>query len=161
MSVSVLVMELLVETPNLLLGGFMIAVTVFLQAGAQSLLIGPILRSGRRFMLRHAPKLMPLALVIISALVLFAAHVTQIWVWAILYMGLGEFADLTDALYFSTTTFTTVGYGDVIIENSANRLLASFESANGMLLFGWSTALLFKIISTVYSDHFERLDAEG
>ena len=48
------------------------------------------------------------------------------------------------ALYFSTTSFTTIGYGDVVLDRQW-RLLGAIEGANGLLLFGWSTAFLFSV----------------
>lgn len=71
----------------------------------------------------------------------FAVLTVEVWLWAAVYMLLGVFADFETALYFSTSTFSTVGYGDVIIDTSW-RLLAALESVNGFLLIGWSTAYL-------------------
>ena len=80
---------------------------------------------------------------------MFLASVIEIWTWAGLYVWLGSFASFEEALYFSTATFTTLGYGDVIL-NTTWRLLGSFEAANGLLLFGWSTALVFTVVQLVY-----------
>ena len=57
-------------------------------------------------------------------------------------MGLPHFEE---ALYFSTVTYTTLGYGDVILDERW-RLLGSFEAANGIVMFGWTTALIFVAI---------------
>jgi voltage-gated potassium channel Kch len=54
-------------------------------------------------------------------------------------------------LYFSTTTFTTVGYGDVFLDKEW-RLLSAFQSANGFIMFGWSTAFIFEIMSKLYKE---------
>jgi hypothetical protein len=72
---------------------------------------------------------------------LFAVMTIEIWLWAGLYRLLDIFADFETALYFSTITFSTVGYGDVIPEH-AWRVLAALEGVNGFLLIGWSTAYL-------------------
>lgn len=77
---------------------------------------------------------------------LFALHSIQIWIYAIVYMALGEFSAVEPALYFSTSTFTTVGFGDIILDERW-RMLAAAESANGFLLIGWSTAFLVSVTS--------------
>jgi hypothetical protein len=72
---------------------------------------------------------------------LFAVMTTEIWLWAGLYRLLDIFADFETALYFSTITFSTVGYGD-IVPAPGWRVLAALEGVNGFLLIGWSTAYL-------------------
>ena len=61
------------------------------------------------------------------------------------------------ALYFSTSTFTTVGYGDIVLEPGW-RVLAAIESANGFLLLGWSTAFLLQVVSRMRSVEFQWLE---
>ena len=84
-----------------------------------------------------------------AAVVTFVSHVVQIWIWAMAILAVGEFENLETALYFSTASFTTVGYGDVVA-SSDWRLLGSFEAAVGMLLFGLSTAFLFDVMRQVW-----------
>ena len=84
------------------------------------------------------------------ALGLFVSHIAQIWVWAVVYMMIGEFDSLEVALYFSTASFTTLGFGD-ILASSEWRLMASCEAAAGMLLFGLSTAFLFEVLREILS----------
>jgi hypothetical protein len=57
--------------------------------------------------------------------------------------------NLETALYFSLVSFTTVGYGDVVLSPD-DRMLGAMQAASGMLLFGWSTALMFEILSITY-----------
>ena len=80
---------------------------------------------------------------------LFLATVLQVWTWAILYVVIGALEDFETALYFSTVSFTTLGYGDVVLDKEW-RLLASFEAANGLFMFGWSTALVFAVVQWVF-----------
>jgi hypothetical protein len=80
---------------------------------------------------------------------LFLATVLEVWTWSILYVVIGALDDFETALYFSTVTFTTLGYGDIVLEKDW-RLLASFEAANGLFLFGWSTALVFAVVQWVF-----------
>ena len=59
--------------------------------------------------------------------------------------GITEFQTIEKAIYFSLVTFITMGYGDIII-NSSNRILAGFEAMNGVLLLGWTTAMMFSLL---------------
>ncbi|MDG4906087.1 MULTISPECIES: potassium channel family protein [unclassified Mesorhizobium] len=72
---------------------------------------------------------------------LFAVMTAEVWLWAGMYRLLGVLPDFETALYFSTITFSTVGYGDVIPARGW-RVLAALEGVNGFLLIGWSTAYL-------------------
>ena len=92
----------------------------------------------------------------ISVLVLwmFLAIVLEVSFWALLYVqipAVGELPDLETALYFSMVTFTTVGYGDVVLTGNW-RLLASIQAANGVIIFGWTTALIFYFIQHIYEN---------
>lgn len=72
---------------------------------------------------------------------LFAVMTAEVWLWAGVYHLLGVLSDFETALYFSTITFSTVGYGDVVPAHDW-RVLAALEGVNGFLLIGWSTAYL-------------------
>ena len=84
---------------------------------------------------------------LVSALVLmmFFAALLEIFIWAATYLAVGAMSAFEAALYFSTVTFTTLGYGDVTLSESW-RLLGSFEAANGIILIGWTTALIFAFV---------------
>jgi voltage-gated potassium channel len=66
-------------------------------------------------------------------------------VWAGAYITLGAIASLEEAIYFSIVSFTTVGYGDVVLPRNW-RILGASEAAAGILIFGWSVALLIILI---------------
>jgi hypothetical protein len=85
--------------------------------------------------------------IIIVAWVLFLIIpiVADAILWATLYYFSGMLATFEEALYFSTVTFTTVGYGD-IVPSPDWRLLATFEAVNGWIIFGWMTALIIAAI---------------
>jgi hypothetical protein len=76
-----------------------------------------------------------------TVLCLFGLHVLEIWLWAGAYVLTGAMPELQTALYFSSSTFSTLGYGDVVLD-PAWRLFGSLEAVNGLLLIGWSTAYL-------------------
>ncbi|HLG46301.1 MAG TPA: potassium channel family protein [Reyranella sp.] len=89
---------------------------------------------------------------------LMVIHAVEVWLYAGVYLALGALNDLETALYFSTASFTTIGYGDVVLDQRW-RLVGAIEGANGLLLFGWSTAFLFSVISrmrTLEHDWLER-----
>ena len=73
------------------------------------------------------------------------ANTVCVWLWAILFYGLGVFHTFEEAVYFSMVSFTTVGYGDVVVERDW-RILSGFVSVNGLLAFGVFTAVLIEII---------------
>lgn len=74
----------------------------------------------------------------------FAVHTTEIWLYAALYRGLGELRTFEEALYFSTVTFASLGYGDIVLSPQW-RVLSAIEAANGVILFAWSTAFLLSV----------------
>jgi len=98
-----------------------------------------------------------MALVMVLMMLLFLLHAIQIWMYAVLYVVIEPFSTFEEALYFSTVTFTTVGYGDVILEGEW-RMVAAIESANGFLLLGWSTAFLLQVVSRMRSVEFRWLE---
>jgi len=82
---------------------------------------------------------------VLVVLGIFFVHALEIWSWAFLYLWLEQFESMERALYFSTVTFTTLGYGDITLDERW-QLLSSFEAANGIILFGVSTAFVFTVI---------------
>lgn len=80
---------------------------------------------------------------LISALVvgMFLVSLLEALLWAYAYLRVGAIADVEIALYFSLVTFTTLGYGDITL-GADWRMLAAFEAANGIIMFGWTTALV-------------------
>lgn len=85
--------------------------------------------------------------VIISTTVLSLslAHLTEICIWAGAYVALGAIADPHDALYYSISTYTTVGAEGVHIGLNF-RTIAGFESLIGPMMVAWSTAFLVEFV---------------
>ncbi len=97
-----------------------------------------------------------------AAIVLVVLHALEIAVWAGVYKALvpvGELADLETAVYFSFVTFTTLGYGDITLSEGW-RLLSGIQALNGILLVGWSTALMFAVVQKSWQG-FAHRDAEA
>ena len=81
-------------------------------------------------------------------LAIFVLHGVEIWAFALLYHLLGAVPVFEDALYFSTISYSTVGFNDLHID-PAWRLLGAFESILGMVLIGWSTAFFFRMLGRI------------
>ena len=90
-----------------------------------------------------------LVLVMMAAVtVLMAAHLLEIAVWAIVYVLLDVVPQRGQAFYFAFVNYTTLGYGDVLPAEYW-RLLGPMTAMNGVLLFGWSTAVIYDVLRTV------------
>jgi len=92
---------------------------------------------------------------IVAVVVFFelVAHLLEIGVWAAFFTVSGEFSAFAAAFDHSAVNYTTLGYGNVIMTPSW-RLLGPLEAANGMLLFGVSTALAFAVIQRLMQARF-------
>jgi Ca2+/Na+ antiporter len=78
-------------------------------------------------------------------LLALAAHIVEIAMWAVVFGLCAEFPDFATAFYASAENYTTLGYGDLVM-SATWRLLGPLEAADGMLMFGVSTAMIFAII---------------
>ncbi|MEM6571772.1 MAG: potassium channel family protein, partial [Planctomycetota bacterium] len=96
-------------------------------------------------------KLGPRKAVLLSGLVLvfLAATLLEAALWAGAYLAVGAIEAFEPALYFSIVTFTTLGYGDLTLDDPW-RLLASFEAAVGIVMFGWTTAVIVTSVQKLY-----------
>ena len=91
------------------------------------------------------PALFLMAVMISTVSVLMGAHAVEVIVWSLAYLMVGVAPSGTDLVYFSFVNYTTLGYGDVIpVERW--RLLGPITAMNGVLLFGWSTAVIFEVL---------------
>lgn len=77
--------------------------------------------------------------------VLMAAHTLEVMIWAVIYRAVGVAPAGSDILYFAFVNHTTLGYGDIIAAERW-RLLGPVAAMNGILLFGWATAVIFEIL---------------
>jgi Ion channel len=80
-----------------------------------------------------------------TAAVLMAAHLAEVLVWSLAYSLIGIAPPGSDLIYFAFVNYTTLGYGDLIpLEHW--RLVGPITAMNGVLLFGWSTAVIFEVL---------------
>jgi hypothetical protein len=73
-------------------------------------------------------------------------HLSEITVWALYYFWRGAITDLQSSFYFSAVTYTTTGYGDVVLPQD-RRLVGGVEALTGILMCGWSTGFFFAVVS--------------
>ena len=76
-------------------------------------------------------------------------HLIEITTWAFFYERKAGMDDLQSALYFSAVTYTTTGYGDVVLPREW-RLVGAIESLTGILMCGWSTGFFVAIVSRLF-----------
>lgn len=101
----------------------------------------------------HRPK-MVLA-VLVASLWVVATTTAGVWLWAIVYDLLGVFPTFEEALYFSIVSYTTLGYGDVILPHEW-RILSGMTATNGFLNFGLMTALMIEVFRLIRTGQVER-----
>lgn len=77
---------------------------------------------------------------------LFALHGVEIWVYAFAYLVLDALPTVEQALYFSTSAYSTLGEAGAFLPVKW-RIVGALEGVNGMLLIGWSTAFLFQVLT--------------
>jgi len=77
-------------------------------------------------------------------------HLVEISFWAFLYTWKQAMPDLPSALYFSAVTYTTTGYGDLVLPK-AWRLVGGVEALTGILMCGWSTGFFFAVVNRMYA----------
>ena len=76
-------------------------------------------------------------------------HLTEMSLWAVFYHQRGLFADFETSIYFSLSSYTTIGYGDVLLPRRW-RLLGGVEGISGVLLSGVSTAFIFAVMNLIF-----------
>jgi hypothetical protein len=87
----------------------------------------------------------------ITVSMLMAAHVIEVLVWAAVYLAVGATPEGAKDLYLAFVSYATLGYGDVV-PVPRWQLLGPLTAMNGILLFGWSTAIIFEVVRTSLPD---------
>ncbi|WP_053972305.1 potassium channel family protein [Mangrovimonas sp. ST2L15] len=140
----------------LLIGCILVAISVLLQAYCTLFWLKKVSKylNERRLNTHEVLKLLILSFLVFSLL-----HFVQTAIWALGYyynpLTTSSFNDYFEALYFSMVTFTTLGYGDITL-NSNWRLLSGFEAINGIMLIGWTTAMMYSLLQKFTKKYSER-----
>jgi len=87
---------------------------------------------------------------------LLLLHVIEAGLWALFYLLSGDLPTFETAIYFSVTSYTTVGYGDVVLPQPW-RILGPIESGVGILMFGWSTAIIVAAVTKIHGSRLHLL----
>lgn len=132
---------------QLLVAGLLLAVNVLIHAFGTLAIMGAL---RRRLATDPGQKILhPFLFLVALFLIIFLLHVIEMFFWAMAYWFVEALPTLGEAVYFSVSSYTTVGYGDIVL-GPEWRTLGASEAAVGVLLFGWSTALLFAVIQRLY-----------
>ena len=91
------------------------------------------------------PAVLLIFVMVATVLVLMAAHMSEVLVWALAYAIIDAAPAGADLVYFALVNYTTLGYGDVT-PMARWHLLGPMAAMNGVLLFGWSTAVIFQVL---------------
>jgi hypothetical protein len=140
-----------------LAGGLVSAINIMIHAIVTVGAVGIARAAG----LRHTPRprLQLMTVMVATAAVLMLAHTLEVLVWALAYLVVGAAPAGSDLLYFAFVNYTTLGYGD-ITPLQAWRLTGPMTAMNGILLFGWSTAVLFEVLRKTL-EHLAAIGASG
>lgn len=127
------------------IGALVSLVNIAIHAVIMALVSGAARRAAKAF----DKGLARLVLVMMAAVtVLMAAHIIEIGVWAILYAALDVAPHPSEAFYFAFVNYTTLGYGDMLPKQDW-RVLGPMAAMNGIMLFGWSTAVIYDVLRTI------------
>jgi len=130
---------------NLFSACVLVGVTVLVHAGGLAALLRALIKS-------HALLLTnfwPIAWLLVRLTVaLILIHLTEIAVWGLFYLGTGCLPDAESAFYFSGVTYTTLGYGDLVLPTPW-RMLGPIEGLTGILMCGLSTGLFVAVLERI------------
>jgi hypothetical protein len=95
---------------------------------------------------RRAGMVRFVVVVVSMTLWLLASITVCVWLWASCLLWLDVFHDVETSLYFATISFTTLGYGDIVLGKDW-RVLSGLAAANGLLIFGLTTAVMVDFLA--------------
>lgn len=132
---------------NILIGIVLITITIFIHSMVTKFAI-QLAKRAKNSKPEHVNEVSEIWVAML-VLIMFFASLLESSVWAGVYLLIDAIPTFEKALYFSIVTFTTLGYGDVILPEQWN-LLASIEAAIGIIVFGWSTAIVMAVVQKLY-----------
>ena len=135
----------------LIIAAVLVAVTVAIHAAGLGVILSHLAKS-------HAlppTQFWPITLLLIRvAWLLILIHGVEISVWALFYRWEGCLPDAEAAFYFSGVTYTTIGYGDLVLIKPW-RMLGPIEGVTGILMCGLSAGLFFATVNRIYAPRLE------
>ena len=132
----------------------MTLVTIFIHALALTTIVH-FVRRERRLGYAGVHFWKDVTIVAAATSIALAAHLIEMAAWALVFVRCGEFRDFAAAFYSSAENYTTLGYGDVVM-SARWRLLGPLEAADGMLMFGVTTAMIFSVIQRLVQTRFAK-----
>ena len=105
----------------------------------------------------YLPSIRSASLLSVTFLVIIILHVIEAAIWAVFYYQSGLFQDFETSFYFSIGSYTTIGYGDVVLPR-AWRMLGGIEGLAGVLLCGLSTAFVFAVVNAMFQRRLAQPD---
>jgi hypothetical protein len=135
----------------LLIAGVLVAVTVAMHAVGLAALLRPLMKSHAQPLARFWPITWLLIRVTWSLILI---HLAEISVWGMFYFWKDCLPDAESAFYFAGVTYTTVGYGDLVLPKPW-RLLGPVEGLTGILMCGLSAGLFFAVVSKIYASRLQ------
>jgi hypothetical protein len=128
---------------QILLGGGVSICNIVIHAFVMTAVVKVVHRVTARHAGRHG--ILLIAVMVATVSVLMTAHASEVLVWSLAYAIVDAAPAGTDLVYFAFVNYTTLGYGDVT-PVADWRLLGPITAMNGVLLFGWSTAVIFEVL---------------
>ncbi len=132
----------------LILGGAMTVVAVCVHLAGILVLLHFLRRNAHRAAPAGSRRdiLRQIALIVAVTLGVFITHGVEIWLYAFAYVVSGALPDLPTAVYFSAVSYSTLGFGDIVL-GPQWRIFGAFEGVTGLILIGWSSAFLLSVTS--------------
>ncbi len=128
---------------QLVIGGGVSLVNIAIHALIMTMVVQAAQRAARQ-QTSH-PSLFLMAVMIPTVAILMVTHMLEVLVWSLAYWIVGVAPAGADRVYFAFVNYATLGYGDIVpVERW--RLLGPITAMNGVLLFGWSTAVMFEVL---------------
>jgi hypothetical protein len=142
---------------QLLLGGIVSICNITIHALVMAVVVRVARASGTKK--RSHPSLRLIITMIAALSVLMAAHILEVFVWALAYLIVDAAPVGTNLVYFAFVNYATLGYGDVIPVEGW-RLLGPLTAMNGALMFGWSTAVIFDVLNKTMTISYDTAPSE-
>lgn len=140
--------ELIIGTAVILASIVMAAIGFWLAEGVVARMTPWLLREP------HRPKLT--LVLVLAVLMILGVFTATVWLWAFTFLWLDLFNTLEGAVYFAIVAFTTLGFGDVLLDPEW-RILGGLTAANGLLNMGLYTAMLVELLRSVRSNQLAGL----